>query len=81
MYLSFDVDALDAAHAVGTCCPTTGGLTSREAIELVRGVSRGGLIGVDVVEASPSLDATPATALIAGRIALEAMAFHAGAGS
>jgi arginase family enzyme len=47
----------------------------------VRGVSRGGLIGVDVVEASPSLDATPATALIAGRIALEAMAFHAGAGS
>jgi agmatinase len=81
VYLSFDVDALDAAHAVGTCCPTTGGLTSREAIELVRGVSRGGLIGVDVVEASPSLDATPATALIAGRIALEAMAFHAGAGS
>jgi agmatinase len=80
VYLSFDVDALDAAHAVGTCCPTTGGLTSREAIELVRGVSRGGLIGVDVVEASPSLDATPATALIAGRIALEAMAFHAGAG-
>jgi agmatinase len=80
VYLSFDVDALDAAHAVGTCCPTTGGLTSLEAIELVRGVSRGGLIGVDVVEASPSLDATPATALIAGRIALEAMAFHAGAG-
>jgi len=80
VYLSFDVDALDAAHAVGTCCPTTGGLSSREAIELVRGVSRGGLIGVDVVEASPSLDATPATALIAGRIALEAMAFHAGAG-
>jgi agmatinase len=81
VYLSFDVDALDAAHAVGTCCPTPGGLTSRESIELVRGVSRGGLVGVDVVEASPSLDSTPATALIAGRIALEAMAFHAGAGS
>jgi agmatinase len=81
VYLSFDVDALDAAHAVGTCCPTPGGLTSREAIELVRGISRGGLVGVDVVEASPSLDASPATALMAGRIALEAMAFHAGAGS
>jgi len=80
VYLSFDVDSLDAAHAVGTCCPTPGGLTSREAIELVRGVSRGGLIGVDVVEAAPSLDATPATSLMAGRIALEAMAFHAGAG-
>lgn len=80
VYLSFDVDSLDAAFAVGTCCPTPGGLTSREAIELVRGVSRGGLIGADVVEAAPSLDAGPATSLMAGRIALEAMAFHAGAG-
>lgn len=80
VYLSFDVDSLDAAHAPGTCCPTPGGLTSREAIEIVRGVSAPGLIGVDVVEAAPSLEATPATALIAGRIAIEAMAFHAGAG-
>jgi agmatinase len=79
VYLSFDVDSLDAAHAPGTCCPTPGGITTREAIELVRGVSAPGLIGVDVVEAAPSLDPTPATSLIAGRIAIEAMAFHAGA--
>jgi agmatinase len=79
-YLSFDVDSLDAAFAPGTCCPSPGGLTTREAIELVRGVSRNGLIGVDVVEAAPSLDGTPTTSLIAGRIAIEAMAFHAGAG-
>jgi agmatinase len=79
IYLSFDVDSLDAAHAPGTCCPTPGGLTTREAIELVRGISRHGLVGADVVETAPSLDGTPATALIAGRIALEAMAFHAGA--
>lgn len=78
-YLSFDVDSLDAAHAPGTCCPTPGGLTSREAIEIVRGVSAGGLLGADVVEVAPSLDPTPATALIGGRIAIEAMAFHAGA--
>jgi agmatinase len=80
VYLSFDVDSLDAAHAPGTCCPTPGGLTSREALELVRGISAGGLLGADVVEVAPSLDPTPATALIGGRIALEAMAFHAGAG-
>lgn len=79
IYLSFDVDSLDAAHAPGTCCPSPGGLTSREAIELVRGVSAGGLLGADVVEVAPSLDPTPATALIGGRIAIEAMAFHAGA--
>lgn len=80
VYLSFDVDSLDAAHAPGTCCPSPGGLTSREAIEIVRGVSSPGLLGVDVVEVGPSLDATPSTALIGGRIAIEAMAFHAGAG-
>lgn len=80
VYLSFDVDSLDAAHAPGTCCPSPGGLTSREAIELVRGVSSAGLLGVDVVETAPTLDPTQTTSLIAGRVALEAMAFHAGAG-
>ncbi len=79
-YLSFDVDSLDAAFAPGTCCPSPGGMTTREAIEIVRGVARNGLLGVDVVEAAPSLDGTPTTALIAGRIAIEAMAFHGGAG-
>jgi agmatinase len=80
VYLSFDVDALDAAHMPGTCSPTPGGLSSREALELVRGLARGGLLGLDIVETAPELDPTPATALMAGRIALEAMAFHAGAG-
>jgi agmatinase len=80
VYLSFDIDSLDASHAPGTCCPTPGGLTSREALELVRGLSSPGLLGVDVVEVAPSLDPTPRTALLGGRIALEAMSFHAGAG-
>ena len=52
----------------------------REALELVRGVSGGGLLGVDVVETAPSLEATPATSLMAGRVAIEAMAHHGGAG-
>jgi agmatinase len=79
VYLTVDIDCLDAAHAPGTCTPTSGGLSSREAIELVRGIAHGGLLGLDVVETAPTLETTPATALMAGRIALEAMAFHAGA--
>ena len=81
IYLSFDVDALDSAYAPGTCCPTPAGMTSREAIELVRGIASHGLVGVDVVETSPSLEGntSSSTALIAGRVALEAMAFAAGA--
>lgn len=35
---------------------------------------------MDVVEVAPSLESTAATALIGGRVAIEAMAFHAGAG-
>jgi len=80
IYLSFDIDCLDAAYAPGCCCPTPGGLTSREAIELVRGISREGLIGFDVVEVAPSLDGTPTTSLMAGRMTVEALAFHAGCG-
>ncbi len=80
IYLSFDIDSLDAAHAVGTCCPTPGGLTSREAIELTRGVAAAGLIGVDVVEIAPTLDPTPASALMGNRIAMEAIAFANGCG-
>jgi agmatinase len=79
IYLSVDVDSLDAAYAPGTCVPTPGGLTSRELLELVRGVARHGLVGVDVVETAPSLDATSATAAIAGRVVMDALAAHAGA--
>ena len=79
IYLSVDVDSLDAAYAPGTCVPTPGGLTNRELLELVRGVSSQGLVGVDVVEAAPSLEATSATAGIAGRVIMDALACHAGA--
>jgi guanidinobutyrase len=80
VYFTVDVDCLDAAHVPGTCTPTPGGLSSREAIELVRGIAGGGLLGFDVVETAPTLDSTPVSTHMAGRIALEAMAFHAGAG-
>ncbi len=79
IYLSVDVDSLDAAYAPGTCVPTPGGLTNRELLELVRGVSAHGLVGVDVVEAAPSLEATSATSGIAGRVIMDALACHAGA--
>ncbi|HUN77662.1 MAG TPA: agmatinase [Solirubrobacteraceae bacterium] len=80
VYLSIDIDCLDSAHVAGTCTPTPGGLSIREGLELVRGLARGGLAGVDLVETAPTLDNTPTSALVAGRLALEAMAYHAGAG-
>jgi agmatinase len=79
IYLTVDVDSLDAAYAPGTSVPTPGGLTARELLLLVRGIARTGLLGLDVVEAAPSLEATSATAGIATRVVMDALAAHAGA--
>jgi agmatinase len=79
LYLTVDVDSLDAAYASGTSVPTPGGLSTRELLELVRGLARGGLAGFDVVETAPSLEATSATAGIATRIVMDGLAAHAGA--
>jgi len=82
-YLSLDLDGLDAAFFPGTCCPTPGGLTAREYIELTRAFAGSGkVLSADITEIAPTLDPTPGgvqTALMAGRVALEVMAFHAGA--
>jgi agmatinase len=77
IYLTVDVDSLDAAYGAGTSVPTPGGLTARELLELVRGLARSGLAGLDVVETAPSLEATSATAGIATRVVLDALAAHA----
>jgi agmatinase len=78
IYLTVDVDSLDAAFGAGTSVPTAGGLTARELLELVRGLGRSGLAGLDVVETAPSLEATSATAGIATRVVMDALAAHAG---
>jgi guanidinopropionase len=63
-YLSFDIDALDPAYAPGTGTPEIGGLTTREAQRLVRGLRGLDLIGADLVEVSPPFDQSGSTALI-----------------
>lgn len=61
-YLSFDIDSLDPAFAPGTGTPEVGGLTTREALELIRGMRGANLVGGDVVEVAPAYDATTNTA-------------------
>ena len=38
VYISFDIDSLDPAFAPGTGTPEIGGLTTREALSLLRGL-------------------------------------------
>jgi agmatinase len=79
LYLTVDVDAMDGAFGPGTSTPGPSGLTSREMLEIVRGVSAGGLLGLDVVETAPSLEHGERTANMAARIAIDALAAHCGA--
>jgi guanidinopropionase len=70
-YLSFDIDALDPAYAPGTGTPEMGGFTSREALQIVRGLRGLDLIGADVVEVAPPLDPSGVTALAGATLAFE----------
>ena len=71
VYISFDVDSLDPAFAPGTGTPEAGGLSSREAMELVRGCAGLDVIGGDVVEVAPQYDATTNTAQAAAQMLFE----------
>ncbi|GBU18578.1 Guanidinopropionase [Methylobacterium jeotgali] len=70
-YLSFDIDALDPAYAPGTGTPEPGGFTTREALYLVRSLRGLDLVGADLVEVSPPLDAAGITALAGGTLLFE----------
>ena len=70
-YISFDVDSLDPVYAPGTGTPEIGGLTTREAQALVRGLRGLNLIGGDVVEVAPAFDPTGTTALVGATMMYE----------
>ncbi len=61
-YLSFDIDSLDPAFAPGTGTPEIGGLTSRQALDILHGMKGVNLVGGDVVEVAPQYDTSTNTA-------------------
>jgi agmatinase len=73
-YVSFDMDGVDPAYAPGTGTPVPGGLTSFEALQLMRALSGQGLVGADVVEISPDHDVSGITALLAVSVIGEVLA-------
>jgi agmatinase len=77
LYVSFDVDAVDPAYAPGTGTPVPGGLTSREALELVRRLAGTRLVGMDVVEVSPPFDHADVTSHLAAYLLFEGLAVAA----
>ena len=70
-YITFDVDGLDPSYAPGTGTPEVGGLTTREAQALIRGLRGLNLVGGDVVEVAPQYDPTTNTARAAAQMMFE----------
>lgn len=77
LYVSIDIDVLDPAYAPGTGTPEPGGLTSRELLEILRGVRDLQLIGADVVEVAPAYDHAEITSLAAAHVAYELVSWYA----
>jgi guanidinobutyrase len=70
-YLTFDIDSLDPAFAPGTGTVEIAGLTTWQALEIIRGCRGLNLVGGDLVEVSPPYDPSGNTALIGANLLYE----------
>ena len=80
-YVTFDVDGLDPVYAPGTGTPEVGGITTREALGLLRGLRGLDLVGGDVVEVAPPFDPSGNTALVGATLMYEILCLLAEAGA
>lgn len=77
VYLSFDIDCLDPSYAPGTGTPVCGGLTSHQAIQILRGLQGINIVGMDIVEVAPAYDVAEITSLAATQLAMEMLYLYA----
>lgn len=67
VFLSFDIDSVDAGFVPGTGWPEPGGFLPREILYLLGLVAKEGICGMEVVEVSPPYDISDITSLMALR--------------
>ena len=70
-YLTFDIDCLDPSCAPGTGTPVVGGLTTSQALRILRGLKDLNLVGMDLTEVAPIYDVGEITSLAGATLALE----------
>ena len=70
-YISYDIDSLDPAFAPGTGTPEIGGLSTPQALQLIRALQGLNVVGCDLVEVSPPYDTSGTTALTGANILFE----------
>lgn len=77
VYLTFDIDCLDPSIAPGTGTPVCGGLTSFQALEIIRGLGGINLAGMDLMEVAPAYDVGDITSLAGASVAFEFLCLYA----
>jgi agmatinase len=81
VWLSFDIDCLDAAFVPGTGWPEPGGFLPREVLKFIQLVaSHRPLAGIEIVECSPPYDPADITSLMATRVICDTLACQVRAG-
>ncbi len=70
VYVTFDIDGLDPSCAPGVSHREPGGLTTRQAVDVILRM-RGEVVGGDVVEFNPRMDSSGMTAMVAGKLVKE----------
>ena len=71
LYISIDIDVLDPAHSPGTGTPEVAGMTTREILNVLRGLAGSQLVSADVVEVAPAYDHAELTSTAAATIVYE----------
>ena len=74
VYLSFDIDVVDAGFVPGTGWPEPGGFLPREALKIVEGIAKEGIVAMEVVEVSPPYDISDITSLLGARLMVDVLA-------
>jgi agmatinase len=70
VYISFDVDGLDPAFAPGVSHREPGGLSTRQAIDVIQAV-KGNVVGADIVEFNPRMDPLLITGTVCAKLLKE----------
>ena len=70
LYISFDIDALDPAFAPGVSHHEPGGLSVRDALQIIQRLPNR-IVGADIVEYNPRRDINDMTAMVAAKLLKE----------
>lgn len=74
VYLSYDIDSLDAGFVPGTGWPEPGGLLPREALQIVNGIAKEGIVAMELCEVAPPYDISDITSLMGVRLMADVVA-------